>query len=128
MFKEQTLETGVEGDKPIQDPKELQKTKKAKQEEERYKKEMEKLQEEERKKMEEKRTEEERIYAEQKAKEEEKQRKREEALEKILNLNFDDDDDASIGDVEALEDMLSESESFEGEDEGGSVFSYNDYD
>jgi len=122
MFKDQKLDTGIEGDKLSKTPEELENIRKAKEEEERYKKELEQLQEEERLKIDEKLTEEERQYAELKAKEEEKQKRREANLEKILNFNFDEDNE-SLGDVD-LDDILSDTES--DSDDETFLFSYRD--
>ena len=128
MFKEQELETGVENDKPKQTPQELERVRKAKEEEDKYKKDLETKQLEERKKTDEKLTEEERLYAEQKAFEEEKRRIREEKLQKIMNLESDDDN-SSLGDLEMedLEEILSGSdyEFDEYEDDDG-CFEYVD--
>ena len=78
--------------------KQAMKQKKKDEEEERYKKELEAKQLEERKMIEEKLSEEERVYAEQKRVQEEKMKKRDERLQKIMDLNFDDDDDDSTDD------------------------------
>lgn len=103
MFKEQQLETGVEGtcDTTKRTTEEEEILKKAKEEEEKYKKQLEELQLEERKQIEEKLTEEERVYAEQKRIDEEKRKKRAETLEKILDLNFDDDDESVDVDLDS---------------------------
>ena len=128
MFKDQELETGVENDKPKQTPQESERIRKAKEEEDRYKKELETLQLEERKKTDEKLTEEERLYAEQKALEEEKRRIREEKLQKIMNLESDDDD-SSLGDLEMedLQEILSGSDyEFEEYEDDEGCFAYDE--
>ena len=113
MFKTEQLELEGTCDKPKQNTEEEELLRKAKEEEERYKKQLEAQQLEERKQQEEKLTEEERLYAEQKRIDEEKRKKRAEKLEKILDLNFDDDDE-SIGDVDLdSEGIFSESDEYE---------------
>ena len=110
MFKEQELE--MEDTSTKKNSKEDEKLKKEKEEEEKYKKQLEAAQLEERKQIEEKLTEEEQIYAEQKRIEEEKRQKKAEKLERIMNFNFDDDDE-SIGEADLDSDTLfSDSDEF----------------